>query len=75
MKYPINSNGDFQKGLDLQAHLEEKQESPKLRYKTLIGSALGYAADGLDMFLLSFVLVFIIKEFNLTTLQAGNLTL
>jgi benzoate transport len=75
MDYQINSNKDFQKGLDHQTHLEEKQESPKQRYKTLIGSSLGYAADGLDMFLLSFVLVFIIKEFNLTTLQAGNLTL
>ena len=27
--------------------------------KTLIGAVLGYAADGLDMFLLSFILVFI----------------
>lgn len=26
--------------------------------KTLIGAVLGYAADGLDMFLLSFILVF-----------------
>jgi hypothetical protein len=59
MDYQINTNEDFQKGLDHQNHLEEKQESPKQRYKTLIGSSLGYAADGLDMFLLSFVLVFI----------------
>ncbi|WP_196601144.1 MFS transporter [Pectinatus frisingensis] len=43
--------------------------------KTLIGAVLGYAADGLDVFLLSFVLIFIIKDFNLTTAQAGNLTL
>ncbi len=43
--------------------------------KTLIGAVLGYAADGLDMFLLSFVLVFIIKDFGLTTAEAGNLTL
>ena len=34
--------------------------------KTLIGAVLGYAADGLDMFLLSFILVFIIKDFGLT---------
>lgn len=43
--------------------------------KTLIGAVLGYAADGLDMFLLSFILVFIIKDFGLTTVEAGNLTL
>lgn len=43
--------------------------------KTLIGAVLGYAADGLDMFLLSFILVFIIKDFGLTTAEAGNLTL
>lgn len=43
--------------------------------KALLGSILGYAADGLDMLLLAFVLVFIIKEFNLTPAQAGNLTL
>ncbi|GIM48015.1 MFS transporter [Collibacillus ludicampi] len=43
--------------------------------KTLLGSVLGYAADGLDMLLLSFVLVFVIKEFGLTPAQAGNLTL
>ena len=43
--------------------------------KTLIGAVLGYAADGLDVFLLSFVLIFIIKDFGLTTAQAGNLTL
>ena len=40
--------------------------------KTLIGAVLGYAADGLDMFLLSFILVFIIKDFGLTTAEAGN---
>ena len=27
--------------------------------KTLIGAVLGYAADGLDMFLLSFILVWL----------------
>lgn len=43
--------------------------------KTLIGAVLGYAADGMDVFLLSFVLIFIIKDFGLTTSQAGNLTL
>jgi MFS family permease len=43
--------------------------------KSLIGATLGYAADGMDMFLLSFVLVFIIKEFGLTPVEAGNLTL
>lgn len=43
--------------------------------RALIGSVLGYAADGLDMFLLSFVLMFIINDFHLTPAQAGNLTL
>lgn len=43
--------------------------------RALVGAVLGYAADGLDMFLLSFVLMFIIKEFGLTPAQAGNLTL
>ena len=43
--------------------------------KSLIGATLGYAADGMDIFLLSFVLIFIIKEFGLTPGEAGNLTL
>lgn len=43
--------------------------------KTLIGAVLGYAADGMDMFLLSFVLIYIIREFGLTPAEAGNLTL
>lgn len=51
------------------------EESKSTRMKTLVGSILGYAADGLDMLLLSFVLVFVIKEFGLTPGQAGNLTL
>ena len=40
--------------------------------KTLIGAVLGYAADGLDMFLLSFILIFIIQDFGLTTAEAGQ---
>jgi len=43
--------------------------------KSLVAATLGYAADGMDMFFLSFVLIFIIKEFGLTTFEAGNLTL
>lgn len=43
--------------------------------KALIGAILGYAAEGLDTFLISFVLIFIIKDFGLTTSEAGNLTL
>ncbi len=43
--------------------------------KSLIAATLGYAADGMDMFFLSFVLVFIIHEFHLTPLEAGDLTL
>ncbi len=41
----------------------------------MLGSALGYAAEGLDMLLLSFVLVYILKEFHLTPVEGGNLTL
>ncbi|MDR7318596.1 MFS transporter [Brevibacillus nitrificans] len=51
------------------------EESKSTQVKTLVGSILGYAADGLDMLLLSFVLVFIIKEFGLSPAEAGNLTL
>jgi benzoate transport len=50
-------------------------ESKSKRYKTLLGSVLGYAAEGLDMLLLSFVLVYIIKEFHLSPVEGGNLTL
>ncbi|MDG2800153.1 hypothetical protein P7M24_25375, partial [Vibrio parahaemolyticus] len=46
---------------DVQSTTEETKEK---RYKTLFGSALGYAAEGLDMLLLSFVLVYILKEFH-----------
>jgi len=49
--------------------------SEKGATKTLVGAVLGYAADGLDMLLLAFVLMFVIKEFGLTPAQAGNLTL
>ena len=51
------------------------EESKSKRYKTLLGSVLGYAAEGFDMLLLSFVLVFILKDFNLTEVQGGNLVL
>ncbi|MFD3450494.1 MFS transporter [Microbacteriaceae bacterium 4G12] len=50
-------------------------ESKSKQYKTLLGSVLGYAAEGLDMLLLSFVLVYILKDFHLTPVQGGNLTL
>ena len=43
--------------------------------KSLVAATLGYAADGMDMFFLSFVLIFIIKEFGLTPGEAGSLTL
>lgn len=56
-------------------HDGEPTETRGQQIKALIGSVLGYAAEGLDMLLLSFVLVFIIKDFSLTTVQAGNLTL
>jgi benzoate transport len=49
--------------------------SDKEQKKTLIGAVLGHAADGLDVFILSFVLSRIITDFHLTTAQAGNLTL
>ncbi|MBL2346418.1 MFS transporter, partial [Klebsiella pneumoniae] len=51
------------------------EETKAKRYKTLFGSALGYAAEGLDMLLLSFVLVYILKEFHLSPVEGGNLTL
>lgn len=53
-------------------HVEETKST---QVKTLVGSILGYAAEGLDMLLLAFVLVFIIDEFGLSPVQAGNLTL
>lgn len=46
---------------DVQQTTEETKEK---RYKTLFGSALGYAAEGLDMLLLSFVLVYILKRIS-----------
>ncbi|MCE5170311.1 MFS transporter [Paenibacillus profundus] len=58
-----------------QRQASEPTESKGQRYKALIGSVLGYAAEGLDMLLLSFVLVFIIRDFSLSPVQAGNLTL
>lgn len=54
---------------------EVMEESKSKRYKTLLGSVLGYAAEGFDMLLLSFVLVFILKDFNLTEVEGGNLVL
>jgi benzoate transport len=63
-------------GAEKEAVRTTATEAPKgQRYRTMFGSVLGYAADGLDMLLLSFVLVFVIKEFGLTPAQAGNLTL
>ncbi len=53
---------------------QQRRQKAK-RYKTLFGSALGYAAEGLDMLLLSFVLVYILKEFHLSPVEGGNLTL
>jgi MFS family permease len=71
MEYPVAVKAN-----DNSVHSEEDvQESKEKRIKTMVGSVLGYAADGLDMFLLSFVLVFVIKEFGLSPSQAGNLTL
>jgi benzoate transport len=49
--------------------------SKSQRFKTLAGSVLGYASEGLDFLLISFVLVYITKEFHLSTVQGGNLTL
>ncbi|MFO1443311.1 MFS transporter [Bacillus sp. Bva_UNVM-123] len=54
---------------------EVMEESKSKRYKTLLGSVLGYAVEGFDMLLLSFVLVFILKDFNLTEVEGGNLVL
>lgn len=54
---------------------QQQRRRKRKRYKTLFGSALGYAAEGLDMLLLSFVLVYILKEFHLSPVEGGNLTL
>ncbi|WP_231036223.1 MFS transporter [Pectinatus sottacetonis] len=59
----------------MQAEMSHREGERGQHIKTLIGAVLGYAADGLDVFLLSFVLIFIIKDFGLTTAQAGDLTL
>ncbi|WEG12431.1 MFS transporter [Pullulanibacillus sp. KACC 23026] len=45
------------------------------RIKTLIGSVLGYGSEGMDFLLISFVLVYITRDFHLSTVQGGNLTL
>ncbi len=57
---------------DVLSTIEETKEQ---RYQALFGSALGYAAEGLDMLLLSFVLVYILNEFHLSPVEGGNLTL
>lgn len=41
------------------------------RYKVLIASVLGYAMDGLDMLILSFVMTAVIGEFGLSLEQGG----
>lgn len=50
-------------------------ESKSKRYKTLLGSVLGYAAEGFDMLLLSFVMVYILSDFSLSPVEGGNLVL
>ena len=42
--------------------------------QTLWSSIIGYAMDGLDMMLLSFVLPLIMTDFHLTTAQAGGIS-
>jgi len=61
----------------LSAHqqMETVVPSKSQRFKTLAGSVLGYASEGLDFLMISFVLVFITKEFHLSPVQGGNLTL
>lgn len=41
------------------------------RWKMLFASVTGYAMDGLDMLILSFVMTAILKEFNLSFAQGG----
>lgn len=41
------------------------------RWKMLFASVTGYAMDGLDMLILSFVMAAILKEFNLSFAQGG----
>lgn len=45
------------------------------RYKILFGFVLGYVVEGLDMLLLLFVFVYILKEFYLSFVEGGNLIL
>lgn len=43
----------------------------KLRWRMMYASIAGYAMDGLDMLILSFVMTAIIAEFGLTLVEAG----
>lgn len=61
--------------MNITTDVQTTEETKEKRYKTLFGSALGYAAEGLDMLLLSFVLVYILKEFHLSPVEGGNLIL
>jgi benzoate transport len=61
--------------LSTRQQMDSVVPSKSQRFKTLAGSVLGYASEGLDFLLISFVLVYITKEFHLSTVQGGNLTL
>ena len=44
-------------------------------WKAVIGSSIGYAMDGFDLLILSFMLTLISGDLGLTTGQAGSLLL
>ena len=52
-------------------YVGEDQATWNRRWKMLFASVTGYAMDGLDMLILSFVMTAILKEFNLSFAQGG----
>ncbi|WP_258171317.1 MFS transporter [Paenibacillus sp. R14(2021)] len=52
---------------------EGEEKISNYQWKTLWASAVGYAMDGLDLLIISFVLPLIIVGFNLTPAEAGSI--
>ncbi|GMA65099.1 MFS transporter [Alicyclobacillus fastidiosus] len=46
----------------------------RYHWKSLFGSMTGYAMDGLDLMVLSYVMSFVIKDLHLTSAQAGSIS-
>ncbi len=55
-------------------NVAQPQQIARYQKQTLWSSIIGYAMDGLDMMLLSFALPLIMKDFHLTTVQAGGIS-